>query len=129
MIGYSSNLTLFISPSSVGEYTCHVSTRGYKHIHVSANVYQRAPPSIIKTAERNFQYGVLGETVQVRYSEWINGIFRNGKVNQIPTLELETNINFLMNPIAWSDISHEWLYCLCLVCWCQSFALIDWVED
>ena len=65
VIGYSSNLTLFISPSTVGQYTCHVAVTGYKHIHVSARVYQRGPPEVVKTPESRVQYGTLGETVQV----------------------------------------------------------------
>ena len=66
VIGYSSNLTIFISPSTVGKYTCHVSVRGYKDVSASTHVYARGPPVIVKSPERGVQYGSLGETVQVR---------------------------------------------------------------
>ena len=49
MIGYSSNLTIFISPSTVGKYTCHVSVRGYRDVSASSHVYARGPPVIVKS--------------------------------------------------------------------------------
>ena len=65
MIGYSSNLTIFISQSNIGTYTCHVSVKDYKRIQTMAQVYQKGPPKILKTPESSVQYGSLGETVQL----------------------------------------------------------------
>ena len=65
MIGYSSNLTIFISQSTMGTYTCHVSVKGYQRIQTTAQVYQNGPPKILKTAESSVQYGSIGETVQL----------------------------------------------------------------
>lgn len=65
MIGYSSNLTVFISESTIGKYTCHVSVKGYQEIEESAQVYQKGPPKILKSPESSVQYGSLGETVQL----------------------------------------------------------------
>ena len=48
VIGYSSNLTIFISNTTVGTYTCHVSVPGYDGIESSAVVYQQGPPVIVR---------------------------------------------------------------------------------
>lgn len=66
VIGYSSNLTLFISPSTVGQYTCHVTVPGYKIITSSAHVWARGPPEMVLSAQSRVQHGSLGETVQVQ---------------------------------------------------------------
>ena len=65
MIGYSSNLTIFISQSTTGTYTCQVSVKGYQSIQTAAQVYQNGPPKLLKTPESSVQYGSLGETVQL----------------------------------------------------------------
>ena len=66
VIGYSSNLTLFISPTTVGQYTCHVAVPGYKTIHSSAHVWARGPPEMVLSAQSRVQHGSLGDTVQVQ---------------------------------------------------------------
>jgi hypothetical protein len=65
VIGYSSNLTIFISQSTIGTYTCNVSVMGFKSIHTRAQVYQKGPPKILKTPKNSVQYGSLGDTVQL----------------------------------------------------------------
>ena len=67
VIGYSSNLTIFISPSTVGKYTCHVSVRGYSDVSASSHVYARGPPVIVKSPETRVHYGALGDNVQVKF--------------------------------------------------------------
>ena len=67
VIGYSSNLTIFISPSTVGKYTCHVSVRGYRDVSASSHVYARGPPVIVKSPETRVHYGALGDNVQVKF--------------------------------------------------------------
>ena len=47
VIGYSSNLTMFISNSTVGTYTCQVTVEGYPAIESSCAVYQEGPPVIV----------------------------------------------------------------------------------
>lgn len=47
MIGYSSNLTMFISNSTVGTYTCQVTVEGYPAIESSCEVYQEGSPIIV----------------------------------------------------------------------------------
>ena len=65
VIGYSSNLTIFISPDSVGTYLCQVAVRGYDQIQSAGSVHQRGPPVLQKSEESGVQYGSLGETVQL----------------------------------------------------------------
>ena len=65
MIGYSSNLTIFVSGATTGRYTCTVSAAGYEPVQAAARVYARGPPAILNTPENSVQYGTLGETVQV----------------------------------------------------------------
>ena len=75
VIGYSSNLTVFISPDTVGTYTCLVAVRGYKHIQASGQLYQRGPPVIVGgrggsggrggVGGGRVQYGSLGDTLEV----------------------------------------------------------------
>ena len=65
MIGYSSNLTIFISNTTTGTYTCHVSVKGYLDIQAKSKVYQKGPPQIRKTLENSNEYGSLGETIQL----------------------------------------------------------------
>jgi hypothetical protein len=65
VIGYSSKLTIFISQSTLGTYTCHVSVKGYQSIQTTAKVYPKGPPKILKTPEGSVQYGSFGETVQL----------------------------------------------------------------
>ena len=65
MIGYSSNLTIFVSGATTGRYTCTVTAAGYEPVQAAARVYARGPPAILNTPENSVQYGTLGETVQV----------------------------------------------------------------
>ena len=65
MIGYSSNLTIFVSGATTGRYTCTVTVAGYEPVQAAARVYARGPPAILNTPENSVQYGTLGETVQV----------------------------------------------------------------
>ena len=67
VIGYSSNLTVFISPDTVGSYTCIVTVKGYKQIQASGQVYQRGAPVMVRGegGGPRVQYGALGDTVQL----------------------------------------------------------------
>ena len=71
VIGYSSNLTVFISPDTVGSYTCIVTVKGYKQIQASGQVYQRGAPVMVRGGGGGggggprVQYGALGDTVQL----------------------------------------------------------------
>ena len=65
VIGYSTNLTIFISPDTVGTYLCVVGVKGYKQIQAAGSVQQRGPPVLQKSPESRVQYGALGETVQL----------------------------------------------------------------
>ena len=65
MIGYSSNLTIIISNTTTGTYTCHVSVTGYDGIEASAHVYQHGPPRIVKSEERLEQYWSPGGVVEL----------------------------------------------------------------
>ena len=71
VIGYSSNLTIFISNTTKGTYTCHVSVQGYPGIESSAQVYQKGPPQIVKSVGHGVQYGSVGETVEL-VCEWVS---------------------------------------------------------
>ena len=84
VIGYSSNLTIFISPSTVGKYTCHVSVRGYRDVSASSHVYARGPPVIVKSPETRVHYGALGDNVQVKFRPLItliqSSVVTNSKI-------------------------------------------------
>ena len=63
VIGYTSNLTIFISNSTVGTYTCHVSVEGYDSIESSATVYQQGPPVILRDSV--VQYSYVSDTIEL----------------------------------------------------------------
>ena len=60
VIGYSSNLTIFITNTTVGPYTCQVTVGGYDSIEYSATVYQQGPPVILE-----YEYEYIGDTIEI----------------------------------------------------------------
>ena len=54
---------MFISNSTVGTYTCHVSVEGYDSIESSATLYQQGPPVILR--ESLVQQSYVGDTIEL----------------------------------------------------------------
>ena len=94
VIGYTSNLTVYISEDTAGRYTCRVSVRGFPVVSASAEVFQKGPPKVLRLpgAER-IQFGSLGDTVQVtckvsrRVSSLINCSVLTGKIEILEQLQ------------------------------------------
>ena len=63
VIGYSSNLTVFISPDTVGSYTCMVAVKGYRQIQATGQVYQRGVP--VMEGGGKVEQAALGDSVQL----------------------------------------------------------------
>ena len=101
MIGYSSNLTIFISPSTVGKYTCHVSVRGYRDVSASSHVYARGPPVIVKSPETRVHYGALGDNVQVKFRPLItliqSSVVTNSKIRPNTKYRIYSEIEYASN--------------------------------
>ena len=65
MIGYSANLTMFVSEDTAGSYTCQVTVPGYRTIQAAAQVRLEGPPTPLRLGPGP-QQGEVGETGELR---------------------------------------------------------------
>ncbi|XP_040583429.1 irregular chiasm C-roughest protein [Lepeophtheirus salmonis] len=63
VIGYDRNLSLIISPSTIGKYICRASVQGFSEIMESADVMMKGPPRVIR--RNGVQFGTEGDTVHL----------------------------------------------------------------
>ena len=65
VISYSSNLTIFISPSTTGLYTCEVNVLGFQSIQSAAQVYSKGPPMITEPEDGSIIYTDVGSSLLI----------------------------------------------------------------
>ena len=60
----STSLSISVSESTMGPYTCRVTVKGYKEISSEAKVYMFGPPKILEDTEK-IQVGKLGQEARI----------------------------------------------------------------